>query len=93
MLPGLLYHHEWWDGNGYPNCLKGEEIPLIARIISVVDAYHAMLTERPHCGRMTPEEAREELKRCASAQFDPKVVDAFLRILEFQANLNQDKAA
>ena len=82
MLPGILNHHEWWDGNGYPNRLKGEDIPMIARIIAVVDAYHAMMTERPHCGARVPEDAKAELKRCAGTQFDPAVVDAFLRVLE-----------
>lgn len=82
MLPGILYHHEWWDGNGYPHCLKGEEIPLIARIISVVDAYHAMMTERPHAGARSVDDAKAELKRCSGTQFDPKIVDVFSSILE-----------
>jgi len=93
MLPGILYHHEAWDGTGYPNCLKGEEIPLIARIIAVADAYHAMLSDRPYCQGRTPEQAQEELKRCAGTQFDPQVVNTFLRILEVEKNLTQDKAA
>jgi len=82
MLPGILYHHEWWDGNGYSNGLRGEHIPLIARIIAVVDSYHAMMTERPHCGARTLEDAKAELRRCAGTQFDPAIVDAFLPILE-----------
>jgi len=85
MLPGILYHHEWWDGKGYPNGLKGEDIPLIARIIAVADSYHAMMTERPHCGARMPEDAKAELRLCAGTQFDPAVVDVFLSILEEEA--------
>ena len=91
MLPGILHHHEWWDGNGYPDGLNGEAIPMIARMIAVVDAYHAMMTERPHAPARTPEDAKGELRRCAGAQFDPQVVDAFLHILEREAAT--DKAA
>ncbi|MDH7480497.1 MAG: diguanylate cyclase [Armatimonadota bacterium] len=82
MLPGILYHHEAWDGSGYPNCLKGEEIPLIARIIAIVDAYHAMMTDRVHGKKMTPDEAKEELRRCAGTQFDPNLVELFINILD-----------
>ncbi|HUV04968.1 MAG TPA: diguanylate cyclase [Armatimonadota bacterium] len=81
MLPGILYHHEWWDGHGYPSGLKGEDIPLIARVIAVVDSYHAMMTERPHCPSRTEEDARAELRRCAGTQFDPALAEAFLSIL------------
>jgi len=81
MLPGILHHHERWDGGGYPEGLKGEQIPLVARVIAVIDAYHAMMTERPHSIAMTPDQAKEELRRSAGTQFDPRIVDAFLRIL------------
>lgn len=89
MLPGILHHHEWWDGNGYPSGLKGEDIPFIARVISVVDAYHAMLTQRPHCGPKSPNDAREELRRCAGTQFDPKIVESYLKILKRQDALRE----
>lgn len=82
MLPGILYHHEWWDGSGYPNCLKGQDIPPIARIIAVVDAYHAMMTQRTHARTMNPEEARAELRKCAGTQFDPDMVEAFIGMLD-----------
>lgn len=81
MLPGILYHHEAWDGSGYPNCLKGEEIPLIARIIAIVDAYHAMMSDRPHGRKMTSEEAKAELRSCAGTRFDPKLVEMFINML------------
>ena len=82
MLPGILYHHEWWDGSGYPNCLKGEEIPVIARIIAIIDAYHAMMQPRTHANTMNAEEARAELRQCAGTQFDPNMVEAFIAMLE-----------
>ncbi|MGB9586939.1 MAG: bifunctional diguanylate cyclase/phosphohydrolase, partial [Armatimonadota bacterium] len=87
ILPGILHHHEWWDGTGYPNGQRGEEIPIFARIIAVVDSYHAMMTERPHARARTPEEAKTEIRRCAGTQFDPKIVRAFLRVLESEERL------
>lgn len=87
ILPGILHHHEWWDGTGYPSGQKGEEIPIFARIIAVVDSYHAMMTERPHARARTSEEAKTEIRRCAGTQFDPKIVRAFLRVLESEEKL------
>ena len=72
--------HEHYDGNGYPDGLAGEEIPLGARIVSVCDAYDAMTSDRPYQGSLSPEEAVAELNRCAGTQFDPQVVDAFCRV-------------
>jgi len=69
--------HERWDGAGYPDRLAGEQIPLGARIVSVCDAFHAMTTPRPYQGTLAPEEALDELRRCAGSQFDPAVVEAF----------------
>ncbi len=74
----VLAHHEKWDGTGYPRGLKGELIPLSARIIAVADAFDAMLCERPYHKPMTLEEAKQELLRCSATQFDPEVVSAFL---------------
>jgi len=74
-------HHERYDGTGYPRGLKGEEIPLEARIIAVVDAYDAMTSNRPYRAALTPEEAIEELKKNAGTQFDPRVVKVFLSVL------------
>jgi diguanylate cyclase (GGDEF)-like protein len=70
--------HEQWDGEGYPDGLTGQEIPLAARIIAVCDAYKAMTAERPYGAMMTTEKALAELERCAGTQFDPGVVAAFL---------------
>jgi diguanylate cyclase (GGDEF)-like protein len=72
----VLHHHERWDGNGYPNRLRGEEIPLGARIVFVADAYDAMTSERVYGRSLSPVEALDELERCAGSQFDAAVVEA-----------------
>jgi HD-GYP domain-containing protein (c-di-GMP phosphodiesterase class II) len=73
--------HERWDGSGYPDGLAGEEIPLGARIVFACDTYDAMTTDRPYRAGMPPAEAREELRRVAGTQLDPRVVDALLAVL------------
>ena len=78
MTEAILHHHERYDGGGYPIQLKGEQIPLEARIICVADSFSAMTAERPYRGRMSVEEACAELERCAGTQFDPAVVEAFV---------------
>ncbi len=80
--PMVLYHQEWYNGQGYPDGLAGEEIPLGARIVSVVSAWEAMTSDRPYRKALSREAAIQELKRGAGSQFDPKIVDAFLRSLE-----------
>ncbi|MBV9773788.1 MAG: HD domain-containing protein [Gemmatimonadetes bacterium] len=77
----VLHHHEWYDGSGYPDGMKGEEIPIAARIVSAVDAYCAMTTRRSYKEAYTEEHARSELQRCAGTQFDPQVVEILLSIL------------
>lgn len=77
-----LSHHEKWDGSGYPKGLSGQEIPLISRIISVADAFEAMTSDRPYRRALTREEAIQELEKHAGRQFDPEVVEAFLRICD-----------
>jgi HD-GYP domain-containing protein (c-di-GMP phosphodiesterase class II) len=74
--------HERWDGDGYPDGLAGEEIPVESRIILVCDAFHAMTTDRPYRGRLPREEACRRLREAAATQFDPRVVAAFLRLAE-----------
>ncbi len=82
VIPIVLYHHERFDGNGYPCSLKGEDIPVGARICSIADAYSVMLTDRPYKSAMTPEQAKEELKRCSGSQFDAGLVEAFLETVD-----------
>lgn len=76
----ILYHHEHWDGAGYPDGLKGEKIPLLSRIISIVDAYDVMQFRRPYKGAVSKTKALKEIKRCAGTQFDPQLVEIFLKI-------------
>jgi HD-GYP domain-containing protein (c-di-GMP phosphodiesterase class II) len=73
-------HHERWDGKGYPDGLKGEQIPLLARIVSVADACHAIVSHRPYRGGATPIQAVQEVKAMTGTQFDPRVVDALLQL-------------
>ena len=82
----ILYHHEHWDGAGYPYNIKGENIPVYARVIAVADAYDAMITDRVYQKKKTHEEACSELKRCSGTQFDPEVVDKFLSIPRSELN-------
>ncbi|OGQ50800.1 MAG: hypothetical protein A3J24_01675 [Deltaproteobacteria bacterium RIFCSPLOWO2_02_FULL_53_8] len=79
IVPGMLHHHERYDGLGYPDQLKQEAIPLIARIIAVADTYDAMTTTRPYRKGLSKEVALSELKKYSNVQFDGTVVDAFLR--------------
>jgi HD domain len=79
-IPVVLHHHERYNGGGYPHGLRGNEIPLGARIVAVADAYHAMIHDRPYKPAQTHQEALDELRRHAGAQFDPDVVDLFCSI-------------
>ncbi len=88
VAPMVLYHQEWYNGKGYPEGLEKEEIPLGARIISVIDSYDAMTSDRPYRKAMSQEKAVSELKKGAEIQFDPKVVNIFIDILEKEKNIN-----
>jgi HD-GYP domain-containing protein (c-di-GMP phosphodiesterase class II) len=72
------HHHERWDGRGYPHKLGGTDIPLMARIVQVVDTYDAMVSDRPYRKALSHEVAAAELRKCAGKQFDPRVIEAFL---------------
>ena len=79
-LPIIRHHHEWYNGSGYPDRLIGDEIPKLARILHVADAFEAMTAARPYrMTPLTPEQALTELRKFAGVQFDPMVVDAFVR--------------
>jgi HD-GYP domain-containing protein (c-di-GMP phosphodiesterase class II) len=77
VLPGILHHHERYDGTGYPKGLNGEDIPLAARIISVADSFDAMVADRPYRKGLSSIEALAELRNCSGSQFDPNVVKCF----------------
>ncbi|MDZ7836914.1 MAG: diguanylate cyclase [Actinomycetota bacterium] len=77
----ILCHHERWDGKGYPQGFKGEEIPLLSRILSIVDAYDAMTNDRAYRSAMTKEEAMEEIRANAGTQFDPEISQLFLKLI------------
>lgn len=78
-IPAVLHHHERWDGTGYPDGLRGDQIPYLARILAIAEAYDAMIHPRPHRKRRTQEEAFAELRANAGTQFDPNLVEAFIR--------------
>ena len=80
VIPIILYHHERFDGKGYPEGLKAEEIPIGARIIAIVVAFTAMITNRPYRKAKTIEDALEEISHFAGTQFDPRVVEHFLAL-------------
>jgi HD-GYP domain-containing protein (c-di-GMP phosphodiesterase class II) len=97
-LPGVLYHHEQWDGGGYPVGLAGDNIPLIARVIAIADTFDAMSSHRSYRQAMPRDEALAELTRYAGAQFDPELVPVFVKLnfVEFDRRLRglkQSRAA
>lgn len=79
---GARYHHERYDGHGYPQGLAGEQIPEIARIIGIADAYDAMTSNRVYRKRLTNETVMEEIRRCAGTQFDPKITEIFIKMMK-----------
>ena len=79
IVPGVRYHHEHVNGKGYPDGLRGEEIPILAKIVAVADTYDAMTTDRPYRKAMEKESAVEELKICSGTQLDEEVVEAFIQ--------------
>jgi putative nucleotidyltransferase with HDIG domain len=79
VAPCVRYHHERWDGRGYPTGCAGEEIPVEARVLAVVDAFDAMTSDRPYRRALPALRAIAELERCAGSQFDPEIVRVFVR--------------
>ncbi|MEW6094964.1 MAG: HD domain-containing phosphohydrolase [bacterium] len=82
IIPGMRHHHERFEGGGYPDGLKGEEIPLIAKIISVADAFDAMTSDRSYRKNLGYDEALKRIKDCAGTQFEPKIVDIFVSLFK-----------
>ncbi len=78
----ILKHHEWWNGKGYPFGIKGKKIPLESRIISIIDAYDAMVHGRLYKKAFTNEKALSEIKKCSGIQFDPYLVEEFIAMME-----------
>jgi len=81
-IPAILYHHERYDGEGYPLGLKGEEIPLSARIVAIADVYQALISDRPYRKAYKREKALEIISKEAGKQFDPKIVKLFLEVIK-----------
>jgi HD-GYP domain-containing protein (c-di-GMP phosphodiesterase class II) len=81
VAEGILCHHERWDGRGYPQGLKGADIPLLARILSVVDSFDAMTSDRAYRMAISREAALVEVEACAGGQFDPAICEAFVRMM------------
>lgn len=81
-IPAVRFHHEWYDGTGYPDGLSGDKIPLIAAIISVVDVFDAMTSDRPHKKALTAEKALRQIISLSGKQFNPRLIGSFIRIVE-----------
>ncbi len=81
IIPIVEYHHEKYDGNGYPFKLKGDEIPLVARITAIADTFDAMTSKRSYRDPIHLSDVVEELKKCSGSQFDPNIVNVFLDII------------
>lgn len=82
IIPIILHHHERYNGTGYPDKLKGDEIPYLARVLSVVDSFDAMTSNRPYNMRKNYDEAIEEIRRCSGTQFDPEIAEKFIEVIE-----------
>lgn len=80
ILPGVLYHHERWDGFGYPHRVSGEDIPMVARLIALADSFDAMSSTRTYRTRLSRDEVLAEILRCAGTQFDPSLVPVFVEL-------------
>lgn len=95
VLPGVLYHHEKYDGRGYPSQLVGQQIPMLARIISLADTFDAMSSTRSYRPAMPREKVLEEIRRCAGTQFDPGLAMLFVQLdfSEFDAMVERSRAA
>jgi len=92
LTPIILHHHERYGGGGYPDGLRGDDIPLLARVLAVADSYEAMTSERAYRPALTKDQAIQELRRCSGEQFDPMIVEIFLSILEAEGKRREKVA-
>ena len=94
MLPGVLHHHERWDGKGYPLGLKGEDIPMFARLIAIADSFDAMSSTRTYRSALPRERVLTEIERCGGTQFDPQLSRYFVELdfAEYDRMVDRDKA-
>jgi HD-GYP domain-containing protein (c-di-GMP phosphodiesterase class II) len=90
-MPVVLQHHEWVNGCGYPNRLEGDEISIHARIFAVADCYDALLSDRPYRAGMPLSRVLEILQQGVGKQFDPKVMEAFLRVIPHERSLGESE--
>ncbi len=90
IVPTVRYHHEHYDGGGYPEGVKDDRIPLGARILALTDAFDAITSDRPYRSRRNIKEAVEEIKRCSGTQFDPKLVEIFIKALKKHGIYKED---
>lgn len=81
LIPFIFYHHERWDGKGYPSGIKGEDIPIGARIIAIADVYQALTSDRPYHKAFNKEQAIDIIKNASGTQFDPRIVNTFLKVI------------
>jgi len=81
LIPFIFYHHERWDGKGYPSGIRGEDIPLGARIIAIADVYQALISDRPYHKAFSENVAVGIIKKASGTQFDPRIVNIFLKII------------
>lgn len=88
IVPAVLFHHERWDGAGYPDGLSGETIPLMARILAIADAFDAMTSDRPYRKALSIQHALLELKANAGKQFDPNLVESFINAMSSEVQSN-----
>ena len=86
VVPLILHHHERYDGRGYPSELSGNDISYLTRILTVVDSFDAMTSNRPYSTRKTYDDAIEELRRCAGTQFDSNIAEAFIKVVQENKN-------
>jgi HD-GYP domain-containing protein (c-di-GMP phosphodiesterase class II) len=82
IIPALLYHHERWDGKGYPNGLKKENIPLGARIVAIADVYQALVSDRPYRKAYSKRKVMEIIEEGSGTRFDPDIVKVFIKVLQ-----------